>query len=151
MFCAMRNKWLLSRVLRDFMGSTTTSVDHIGREPGRKPWVEIAGHGDRNKRVTGGQEPPSHTKHLTFFRWWWTRSIEKRKVRIKSYLIFVIFLHKQNFWRIEFSPKTHNLQQKKTRSREEGKVRLNTGWVQKEHIIHYRMCITHTYKTYTFV
>ena len=79
MFYAKHDKWHL----RDFLGSTTNSVDHNGTEPGRKPRVKIAGHCDRDKRVTGGQEPPSHSEHLTFFRWWWTRSIEKRKVRIE--------------------------------------------------------------------
>ena len=36
------------------------------------------------------------------------RKDEVERVRVKTYLIFVIFLHGQNFWKIKFTPKNAN-------------------------------------------
>ena len=36
------------------------------------------------------------------------RKDEVERVRVKTYLIFVIFLHGQSFWRMKFTPKNAN-------------------------------------------
>ena len=68
------------------------SESHCRMEPGFvRPRAAVTTSGSDNKNLN------SSDTHIDHFR--------PDEVCLEPYLIFVIFLHEQNFWRIKFTPK----------------------------------------------
>ena len=57
-----------------------------------------------NKKIFGKLDKTQTSWFFVSFKWV-MRATEVGRLNMFSYLIFVIFLHKQNFWRIKFTPK----------------------------------------------